>query len=83
MNNLLPFGAVLYMGGVLTGLVLGDGPLAARVGLALAWPLGPLAFVLTVALLLGAACMAFPAFGALVVAAALAFWAYYSCLSPV
>ncbi|MEQ1573388.1 MAG: hypothetical protein ABL993_04000 [Vicinamibacterales bacterium] len=76
MNEYLPLGAILYIGGVLTGLVLGDGPLAGRVGLALAWPLGPLAFMLTVALLVGAACIAFPAFGAAVVAAALAFWAY-------
>jgi len=36
---------------------------AARVGLALVWPIGPLAFVVTVTLLLAALPVAFPKIG--------------------
>ena len=75
MAGFLPLAVALYLGGVVAGVALGDGPPGTRVGLALAWPLGPLAFVLTIALLAGAAIIAFPVFGALVAAAALAFWA--------
>ena len=47
----------------------------ARVGLALLWPLGPLAFVVTVTILLAASLIAYPAFGAAVlIGAGLAWW---------
>jgi hypothetical protein len=39
---------------------------AARLGLALLWPLGPLAFVVTITILLAASLIAYPAFGAAV-----------------
>jgi hypothetical protein len=42
----------LYAIGVLVGLVRGDAGPAARVGLALLWPIGAVAFVVTVAGLL-------------------------------
>ena len=40
--------AVIYAAGVVWGLVATDAPPAARAGLALTWPLGPLAFLVTV-----------------------------------
>jgi hypothetical protein len=64
-----------YLAGVLAGLVLVDGRPATRIGLALVWPLGPLAFIVTIAGLFIAAMLAFPIFGAIVaVAAALTWW---------
>ena len=53
----------VYSGGVVLGLLFTDGPPAHRIGYALAWPLGPAAFVVTVTLLLAAATIAFPLFG--------------------
>jgi hypothetical protein len=55
--------------GVAVALAAVDGGPAARIGLAFAWPLGPLAFVVTVAGLLVVAAIRFPLFG-LVLAAA-------------
>ena len=46
------FWAALYGLGVLVGLARTDAGPAARVGLALLWPIGPVAFVVTVAGLL-------------------------------
>jgi hypothetical protein len=50
----------IYLAGVLTGLVTIDARPASRLGLALLWPLGPAAFVVTVAVLLAASVIAFP-----------------------
>ena len=58
-NELLPALTVVYGVGVLLGVILGDARPAARLGLALAWPLGPLAFIITVAMLLAATPVAF------------------------
>ena len=67
---------IVYVVGVLVGLLAVDGGLAARIGLALAWPLGPLAFLATVAGLLVVAAIAFPFLGvALAAAIAAAWWA--------
>ena len=67
--------AIVYVAGVMIGLLVIDGRLAARIGLALAWPLGPLAFFVTVTGLLVVGAIAFPIFG-LILAAALgvAWW---------
>ena len=43
-----------------------DARWATRLALALLWPVGPLAFALTIALLLAASLIAFPLWGALV-----------------
>ena len=59
MPELFPVLIAVYVVGVVWGVVAGDAPPAARRGLARAWPLGPLAFLLTVALLLAAAPAAF------------------------
>ena len=56
----------IYLAGVLMGLVTIDAKPASRLGLALLWPLGPAAFVVTLAVLLAASLIAFPLFWAVV-----------------
>lgn len=51
--------AAVYGVGVIWGLLAGDAKPVARLALALAWPIGPLAFVMTVALLLASTPIAF------------------------
>jgi hypothetical protein len=55
MNTLL----VVYLAGVAIGLWRTDAPLPTRLLLALLWPIGPLAFVVVVAILLAASPLAF------------------------
>lgn len=62
----------LYLAGAAVGLAAIDARWPARVGLALLWPIGPLAFVVTVAILVAASFVAFPLIGAIVLAVALA-----------
>jgi hypothetical protein len=64
----------IYVVGVLIGLVATQGGMATRLALALLWPLGPLAFVITVAGLLVVAAVAFPLFGVTVAAGMGAVW---------
>ena len=66
--------AEIYVVGVLMGLIATQGGAATRLGLALLWPLGPLAFILTVAGLLVVAAIAFPMFGVVLVAGIAAAW---------
>jgi len=66
--------AEIYVVGVLVGLFATQGGVATRLGLALLWPLGPLAFIITVAGLLVAAAIAFPIFGVIVAAGIVAAW---------
>ena len=66
--------ALVYVAGVAWGLFVIDGRIGARIGLALLWPLGPIAFVITVGMLLAASVIAFPVFGAAAVAAAALLW---------
>ena len=66
--------AEIYVVGVLVGLVATQGGMATRIGLALLWPLGPLAFFITVAGLLVIAAIAFPLFGVSLAAAIGAAW---------
>jgi hypothetical protein len=65
---------LIYVLGVAAGLVAADARPLARVGLALAWPIGPLTFGAVISLLLVAALYVFPVFGALVAAGSLAAW---------
>lgn len=67
-------GCVAYVVGVVWGVLMTDARPAARVGLALLWPLGPLAFIGTVTLLLAASLVAAPAFGSAVLLAATVVW---------
>ena len=65
---------LLYFGGAVVALWRTDASWPVRILLALLWPIGPAAFVVTVALLLGASVIAFPLFGAVVAASLLAWW---------
>jgi hypothetical protein len=53
----------VYLVGVIVGVVATQGGPATRLLLALLWPLGPLAFLITVTGLLLVAAVAFPLFG--------------------
>ncbi|MGH6690647.1 MAG: hypothetical protein ACREF4_08215, partial [Gammaproteobacteria bacterium] len=62
----------VYLAGVAVGLLFTDARGPARLALALLWPVGFLAFAITVSILFVAALVAFPVFGAIVIAGALA-----------
>ena len=66
----------IYVAGVVWGLMVIDARPAARIALALVWPLGPIAFAVTITVLLGASLIAFPAFGIAVLIAAGAAWLF-------
>ena len=57
MNSVLLW---LYLAGVVVGVILMRDPLPTRVLTALVWPLGPVAFVLVVSLLLVVATIVWP-----------------------
>jgi len=68
------FFAVMYLIGAIIAFAVMRDPLPARIGTALVWPLGPIAFVVVVAILLVAAAILWPVpvlTGAGLVAAAL------------
>jgi hypothetical protein len=65
---------LVYATGVLIGVAATDARPAPRVGLALLWPVGPAAFVVTLAVLAAASMIAFPIIGVVVIGAALAWW---------
>ena len=67
---------IVYVVGVIVGLVWADARPAARVALAVLWPVGLLAFAVTVCVLIGASAIAFPLFGATLVAALVVLWAF-------
>ena len=69
---------VVYVAGVIWGLVLTDATPLERMMLALVWPLGPIAFVVTIAILLVASAIAFPLVGIPLLATfALAVWVLF------
>ena len=61
----------IYLFGVAVAILTIDARPPARVALALLWPLGPLAFVVTVSILLLVSLVAFPILGAIVLGGAL------------
>ena len=67
---------LVYGVGVLIGLAATDARPAARVGLALLWPIGPAAFVVTLSVLAAASLIAFPLIGAVALAGAVAWWIF-------
>lgn len=69
---------LVYGAGVLCGLLATDGRPVERVGVALAWPLGPIAFVVTLLVLLLASLIAYPTV-MLPAAVAIALAAWISC----
>ena len=68
------FVLTIYAIGVAIGLALTDARPLARASIALLWPLGFVTFAVTIAVLLIAAMLVFPAFGVAVLAAAVAAW---------
>ena len=70
----MKLGLAVYVVGVVWGLLRIDARPLARVALALLWPLGPIAFIVTLAILVAASVVAFPLFGALVLTAVVATW---------
>ena len=65
---------IAYLAGVALALVLTDAHPTLRVVLAVLWPIGPVAFVATVALLLAASVIAFPMVALVAGAAVAAAW---------
>ena len=63
-----------YLSGVLAGVWRTDGPAGIRLLMALLWPIGPLAFAVTMSILLAASLVAFPRLGAGVALAAAVLW---------
>jgi len=68
------FAWVIYAVGVVIGLITTDARPLARICLALLWPVGVLAFVVTIGGLLAASTVLFPVFGLGVLAVALLAW---------
>ncbi len=66
--------AAIYVAGVVIGLLRVDGSVTTKVGVALIWPLGLLAFVVTIATLVAVAAIVFPMFGLTLVATLVATW---------
>jgi hypothetical protein len=64
----------VYLAGVAIGLTVTKGGVGTRIVLALLWPLGPIAFVVTSAGLLVVGGVAFPVFGLILAAAAAGVW---------
>ena len=62
----------IYGVGAVLALWRTDAGWPTRIALALLWPLGPVAFLITVAILLGASLIAFPVVAGLIAAAAAA-----------
>jgi len=67
-----------YVAGVVWGLLMSDARPLERVVLALLWPFGPLAFVVTITILLAASVIAYPLVmvPALAVGLAVLWWAW-------
>jgi hypothetical protein len=74
LHTLATGAALVYLIGASIAFLQTDAPRGTRLVLAALWPIGPLAFALTVSLLLAASLIAFPAVGLLVAAAGLAGW---------
>jgi len=64
----------VYLVGVVVGLMATQGGAGTRLLLAVLWPLGPLAFLITVTGLLIVAAIAFPVFGVALAATVAAGW---------
>ena len=59
--------ATIYSAGFVLAFIKTDAKLLAKLGLALAWPLGPLAFIVTLSILFVVFIVAFPLVGVAVI----------------
>lgn len=73
-SRIVNLGLLVYVVGVVWGLLRIDARPLARFVLALLWPLGPMAFVATLTILFVASLIAFPLFGAVVLTATGVLW---------
>ena len=64
----------IYVAGAVAAMWRTDASWPNRIVVALLWPIGPLAFLVTITLLLAASLVAFPLVGAIVAASAAAWW---------
>ena len=67
----------IYVVGVVWGLMVIDARAAQKIALAILWPLGPIAFAVTITILLAASLIAFPLWGVAVLMAAVAAWWFW------
>ena len=67
----------VYLVGVLVGLMATQGGPGTRLLLGVLWPLGPLAFLITVTGLVVVAAIAFPVFGVILTATVAAGWFFW------
>jgi hypothetical protein len=65
---------LVYLAGVILGLWRTDAPAGTRIVLALFWPIGPLAFAVTISVLLAASLVAFPLFGGALAIGGVVLW---------
>lgn len=66
---------VVYVLGVIVGIVCGDAPPGVRIAHALLWPIGLVAFAITLGVLIGASLIAFPWIAGALLAASVILWA--------
>jgi hypothetical protein len=66
--------ATVYAAGVILGIVCGDARPGVRLAHAVLWPLGILALVVTLGVLVAASVIAFPLVGAALLAASVILW---------
>jgi hypothetical protein len=69
-------GFAIYVAGVVWGLLVIDARPPTKIALAILWPLGPIAFAVTITVLLAASLIAFPMFGIAVLLVAAATWLF-------
>jgi hypothetical protein len=67
---------IVYAIGAVIGILVGDERPAARIVLAALWPLGLIAFLVTLVALIAASAIAFPIVAATLVAAVVILWAF-------
>ena len=67
---------IVYVVGVVLGLLCGDAHPAHRVTLAVLWPLGLVAFLVTLGVLFVASLIAFPVFAGVLLAGSVILWTW-------
>ena len=71
-------GLAIYVAGVVWGLMVIDARPMTKIALAILWPLGPIAFAVTITILFAASLIAFPLWGvAVVIVAGAAWWFWF------
>jgi hypothetical protein len=82
MTDVVGWLLLIYAAGVIIGLLVIDETLPKRLGLAALWPLGPLAFLLVITILLLALPIALPRAAAALAALLVTGWLIYRIALP-